>query len=231
MNSLPNQKQSPAVGVHAKSVGQTNAKSFIVPSVVPRDCPDGKDSTNARRESNTSARAGIGMPLRPPHVRRPSATKFDADMLSVPSESEPYRKTSVDTAVDLTFHDRLVADDNAKDTSAEKHLDIKSVAQKFDKVLSPKTPSSKKNCEFLFLFLNAYSLHVILSICCLILLYASHSSFPFLSNYSHCYSSPLLFIRCRTLCLYSTIAPCSSFCFTKGYKHTPINLIRPVCYT
>ncbi|KAE9461812.1 hypothetical protein C3L33_06271, partial [Rhododendron williamsianum] len=146
MNSLPNQKQSPAVGVHAKSVGQTNAKSFIVPSVVPRDCPDGKDSTNARRESNTSARAGIGMPLRPPHVRRPSATKFDADMLSVPSESEPYRKTTVDTAVDPTFHDRLVADDNAKDTSAEKHLDIKSVAQKFDKVLSPKTPSSKKNC-------------------------------------------------------------------------------------
>ncbi|XP_058196725.1 katanin p80 WD40 repeat-containing subunit B1 homolog KTN80.2-like isoform X3 [Rhododendron vialii] len=146
MNSLPNQKQSPAVGVHAKSVGQTNAKSFIVPSVVPRDCPDGKDSTNARRESNTSARAGIGMPLRPPHVRRPPATKFDADMLSVPSESEPYRKTSGDTAVDPTFHDRLVADDNAKDMSAEKHLDIKSVAQKFDKVLSPKTPSSKKNC-------------------------------------------------------------------------------------
>lgn len=215
MNSIPNQKQSPAVGVHAKSVGQTNAKSFIVPSVVPRDCPDGKDSTITRRESNTSARAGIGAPLRPPHVRRPSATKFDAERLSVPSEAEPYRKTSGDTAMDPTFHDRLVADDNAKETSAEKHLDIKSVAQKFDKVLSPKTPSSKKNCEFFFLYLNAYSLHVILSICS-ILLYASHSSFPFLSNYSHGYLSRLLFIQCLTLHSYSMIAPCSSFCFTKA---------------
>lgn len=147
MNGLPNQKQSPAVGVHAKTVGQTHTKSFIVPSVVPRDCPGGKDMNNTRRESNTSTRASIGTPVRSPYVRRPSATKFDAERLSVPSESESFKKTIGDTAMDPSFHDRLVADDDARETSAEKHLDIKSVAQQFDKVLSPKAPCSQQNCN------------------------------------------------------------------------------------
>ncbi|KAI8000321.1 hypothetical protein LOK49_LG09G01856 [Camellia lanceoleosa] len=145
INNIQAQKKGPAVAVHAKNIGQTNTKSFIVPSVVPRDNADGKESANSRRESVSSGRASIGMSLKPPHIRRPSATKFDVERLSVPIESESFRKRSDDTAVDPSFHHRLIADDDARETSVEKHLNIKSVAEKFEKVLSPKGPSNQEN--------------------------------------------------------------------------------------
>ncbi|CAL5412171.1 unnamed protein product [Camellia sinensis] len=145
INNIQAQKKGPAVAVHAKSIGQTNTKSFIVPSVVPRDNADGKESANSRRESVSSGRASIGMSLKPPHIRRPSATKFDGERLSVPIESESFCKRSDDTTVDPSFHHRLIADDDARETSVEKHLNIKSVAEKFEKVLSPKGPSNQEN--------------------------------------------------------------------------------------
>ncbi|GFZ03103.1 transducin/WD40 repeat-like superfamily protein [Actinidia rufa] len=147
MTTLPMQKQSPAVGVHAKTGGQTNNRSFIVPSVVPRDSPDGKDLTNTRRESMTSARTSTGTTVKPRHVRRPSATKFDLERLLVPVESESISKISDVAAVEPRFHDRLAENNDARETSEEKHLNIKSVTQKFEKVLSPKTPSIQENCN------------------------------------------------------------------------------------
>ncbi|CAL5409784.1 unnamed protein product [Camellia sinensis] len=145
INNIQAQKKGPAVAVHAKNIGQTNTKSFIVPSVVPRVNADGKESANSRRESVSSGRASIGTSLKPPHIRRPSATKFDGERLSVPIESESFCKRSDDTAVDPSFHHRLIADDDARETSVEKHLNIKSVAEKFKKVLSPKGPSNQEN--------------------------------------------------------------------------------------
>ncbi|KAL7211897.1 hypothetical protein ACSBR2_014703 [Camellia fascicularis] len=145
INNIQAQKKGPAVAVHAKNIGQTNTKSFIVPSVVPRDNADGKESANSRRESVSSGRASIGMSLKPPHIRRPSATKFDVERLSVPIESESFCKRSDDPAVDPSFHNRLITDDDARETSVEKHLNIKSVAEKFEKVLSPKGPSNQEN--------------------------------------------------------------------------------------
>ncbi|XP_057513549.1 katanin p80 WD40 repeat-containing subunit B1 homolog KTN80.1-like isoform X2 [Actinidia eriantha] len=147
MTTLPMQKQSPAVGVHAKTGGQTNTRSFIVPSVVPRDSPDGKDLTNTRRESMTSARTSTGTTVKPRHVRRPSATKFDLERLLVPVESESISKISDVAAVEPRFHDRLAANNDARETSEETHLNIKSVTPKFEKVLSPKTPSIQENCN------------------------------------------------------------------------------------
>ncbi|GMP72579.1 hypothetical protein CsSME_00030557 [Camellia sinensis var. sinensis] len=145
INNIQAQKKGPAVAVHAKNIRQTNTKSFVVPSVVPRDNADGKESANSRRESVSSGRASIGMSLKPPHIRRPSATKFDGERLSVPIESESFCKRSDDTAVYPSFHHRLIADDDARETSVEKHLNIKSVAEKFEKVLSPKGPSNQEN--------------------------------------------------------------------------------------
>ncbi|XAR66416.1 hypothetical protein NMG60_11012648 [Bertholletia excelsa] len=132
------QKQGPAAGVHAKTAGQTNTKSFIAPGVVPRDSPDGKDSVNSRRESITSSR-------KTPHARRPSTTKINVDRLSVPAESESIIKTTDGTALDPCVHGRLVADDDAKETSGEKHLNIGSVTHKLENILSPQTPSSQEN--------------------------------------------------------------------------------------
>ncbi|PSS24671.1 Katanin p80 WD40 repeat-containing subunit like [Actinidia chinensis var. chinensis] len=147
MTTLPTQKQSLAVGVHAKTSGQTNTRSFIVPNVVPRDIPDGKDLVNTRRESMTSARASTGTTVKPRHVRRPSATKFDVERLLVPVESESINKTSDVAAVEPSFHDRLAANNDARETSEEKHFNIKSVTQNFAKVLSPNTPSIQENCD------------------------------------------------------------------------------------
>ncbi|PSS10272.1 Katanin p80 WD40 repeat-containing subunit like [Actinidia chinensis var. chinensis] len=146
MTTLPMQKQSPAVGVHAKTGGQTNNRSFIAPSVVPRDSPDGKDLTNTRR-GLTSARTSTGTTVKPRHVRRPSATKFDLERLLVPLEFESISKISDVAAVEPRFHDRLAENNDARETSEEKHLNIKSVTQKFEKVLSPKTPSIQENCN------------------------------------------------------------------------------------
>ncbi|XP_028096355.1 katanin p80 WD40 repeat-containing subunit B1-like isoform X4 [Camellia sinensis] len=147
MDNLPTQKQGPVLGVLAKTIGHRRSKSFVVPSVVPRDGHDGKDTANSRREAVIPARPSTGTSLKPHHVRRPSlAAKFDVERLSVPVESESIRKTSGDKATDPTFHERLVADD-AREDSGEKHLNIDSVAWKFEKKLSPLAPPSQENCN------------------------------------------------------------------------------------
>ena len=94
----------------------------------------------------TSARASTGTTVKPRHVRRPSATKFDVERLLVPVESESINKTSDVAAVEPSFHDRLAANNDARETSEEKHFNIKSVTQNFAKVLSPNTPSIQENC-------------------------------------------------------------------------------------
>ncbi|KAL6992626.1 hypothetical protein U1Q18_010738 [Sarracenia purpurea var. burkii] len=143
LNDLPTKKQGPAVGMQAKTIGQSNTASFMVPSVVPRDSPDGKDSA----KSITSRRVSTGISHKPPHMRRPSATKFDVERPSVPIESESLSKTSKDAAVDSSFHNRLAADDDdARENLGEKQLTIKSVAQKIAKDLPPQAPSNQENC-------------------------------------------------------------------------------------
>ncbi|XP_052201919.1 katanin p80 WD40 repeat-containing subunit B1 homolog KTN80.4-like isoform X2 [Diospyros lotus] len=147
VNSLLAQKQGPAVGMHVKTTGQTNSKSFTVPSIVPRDSLDRKDFGNSRRESVTPARGSSVTAFKPNHVRRPSASKFDMERMSVPVESESVSKTSDATAVDLSSHDNVVTHDDDRETSFKNHLTIKSVAEKFEKILSPQTPSNQENCN------------------------------------------------------------------------------------
>ncbi|KAL6990777.1 hypothetical protein U1Q18_008899 [Sarracenia purpurea var. burkii] len=99
--------------------------------------------------------------LEPPHVRRPSATRFDGEMLSVPVES--LSRTSDYTSVDLNFLG-LVADDDARETSGENPININSVAQKFNRVLSPEALYRLENClSSCFLYCIVISLYVILS--------------------------------------------------------------------
>ncbi|KAK9267870.1 hypothetical protein L1049_010307 [Liquidambar formosana] len=148
ISDLPTQKQSTAVGMHPKTNGQA-FRSFVVPSVVPRESPDGKDSANSKRESMTTARANSGMSLKPAHTRRSSTGKFDVGRLSMAVESGTFSdvKNDLDSAMDLNFHTRFVAEDEAKDSCEDKHSNIKSVTEKFEKVLSPQTPSIQENCD------------------------------------------------------------------------------------
>ncbi|XP_052183043.1 katanin p80 WD40 repeat-containing subunit B1 homolog KTN80.2-like isoform X2 [Diospyros lotus] len=146
ISHLPIQKQVPAIGMHERIIMPVNTKSVIASSIIPRDSPDGKVLSNFRRESITSERTSPGRSLKPAHIRSLSATQFNAKMLSVPIEMESITKTIDETAVNPRFHDKLVGDD-AKETSGGKYMNIKTVAQKFEKTLSAETPPDQESCN------------------------------------------------------------------------------------
>ncbi|KAA8519844.1 hypothetical protein F0562_014066 [Nyssa sinensis] len=149
ISNLPTQKQSPAAVLHAKTMGQANNKSFVVPRIVPQDGPESKDTANSRRESLTAARANSGRSHKPPHIRRASATKFDMERLSMAVESGSFNNmtSDLDAAKDSNFSSRVMEDDDTRESSEEKHLNIKCVAQKFEKISSPRAPCIQENCN------------------------------------------------------------------------------------
>ncbi|XP_057963211.1 katanin p80 WD40 repeat-containing subunit B1 homolog KTN80.2-like isoform X2 [Malania oleifera] len=147
ISCLPAQKQSPAMGTPAKSTGQAVSRSFVVPSVVPRDSYDGKYSTNSRRESISMARSDTGMMHKTAHRRRPSNSKYDMERLSMAAEPGTFVNMSneLDNSVDSKFNTRLVLEDEAKECSEEKHTNMKTVAEKFEKTLSPQSLNCQEN--------------------------------------------------------------------------------------
>ncbi|KAL3522217.1 hypothetical protein ACH5RR_015051 [Cinchona calisaya] len=148
ITSLASQKQGSAVGIHAKTNASANAKSFIVPTVIPRECPDAKDSACSRRESFASVRVSIGT-LKPSHIRRLSNTKFDMEKMSTALESGSLGSmtTAVDPKKDPNFNIRLVCNNNVEESSEEKDLSIDNVGEKSEKALSLTRPSNQENGE------------------------------------------------------------------------------------
>ncbi|KAK6932507.1 Katanin p80 subunit, C-terminal [Dillenia turbinata] len=146
ISNRPSIKQGPAVGGHAKTGGSMvgSGRSFVVPSVVPRE---DFNETNSSRESITAtAKASGGTLSKPSHVRRPSIGKYDVGRLSMSAESQPitYLKSEKDGTMDANFHARLMAE-QATDSCDDKRHDIKGISEKYDKVLSPKLPCSQEN--------------------------------------------------------------------------------------
>ncbi|XP_030480281.2 katanin p80 WD40 repeat-containing subunit B1 homolog KTN80.1 isoform X2 [Cannabis sativa] len=128
-----------------KKPSQAVNKSLFVPSVVPRQSSDGKDSANSTSESITFSRTKRGMLLRPAHVRRPSNSRNDVEKLSVSStiESSPVSKlmNKLDGAADSNCETKTVIEDRVEKHSAA----IDCVTEKLDKVLSPpRTPASQE---------------------------------------------------------------------------------------
>lgn len=146
IKNLQSQKQSPAAGVHAKPNNSTNTKSFIVPNVVPHDFPNAKDMAGSRRESLSSARGTSVPSFKPSHVRRLSNTKFDMEAISTALESGPLGNTT-DPKREPNFKSRLNCDYNTKESSEEKHLDIKNKEGKSEITSLPTTPSDLRKCE------------------------------------------------------------------------------------
>ncbi|GFP98270.1 katanin p80 wd40 repeat-containing subunit b1 homolog [Phtheirospermum japonicum] len=119
-------------------------RSLVTPSIVPRDGPPGgKDSVGSRRESISSVRA---MPVKTTHTRRLSTGRFDMERMSVSLDSGPYenvKNSSSGSKKDINVrNNRLVADENAKESSEVKQSNIKIVAEKLDRTSSPATSSS-----------------------------------------------------------------------------------------
>lgn len=152
ISNLAAEKQSPGTGVNA-SDGQSGNKSFITPTVVSRDNPVGKDSTNSVKESITFTKTKPGMLLKPAHVRRPSVNKFEVVKLSAAVETgtRTNTKSGIDSAVDLNSQTSLVSEDGARKSCDSKDSNIKSVTEKSEKMLSPQTPPCEETCKFYFI--------------------------------------------------------------------------------
>ncbi|KAM1245602.1 hypothetical protein ACFX15_036140 [Malus domestica] len=123
-------KQNPSVRLPPKSNEQIVNKSLAVPSIVPRSSPDEKDTANPGGDGVALSRTKRGMLLKPAHARRPSNSKID------------FEKLPLDNAVDLNSQTKGVSEDRARESSEEKHSEIKSVEEKFEKVFSPNNPSN-----------------------------------------------------------------------------------------
>lgn len=152
-------KKSPGIEVNAK------------PSVVPRDNPIGKNSSNSAKESITFSKTKPGMLLKPAHVRRPSVNKFEVEKLSasVDSGTPGNVKSGLDNAMNLNYQTRLVSEDGVRKSCDEKDLNIKSVIEKSEKVLSPQTPPDQETCKFCskpcyYFFLSSWSYICVLEV-------------------------------------------------------------------
>lgn len=153
MDNPPMEKKSPIKGVNGNAGGEALNKSFVMPTVVHQDNPIQKKISNSERETVTFSRTKPGMLLRPAHIRKPSNSKNDVEKLSVTPESESFSSVTSEkeSAVDLKLQSLNLSEDVARKSCEEKSSTIKSVADKFEKILSPETPSSQENCKFLFL--------------------------------------------------------------------------------
>ncbi|XP_031248266.1 katanin p80 WD40 repeat-containing subunit B1 homolog isoform X3 [Pistacia vera] len=146
ITDLKTEKQNPAIDSLAKSNAQALIKSFVVPSIVPREGPAGKDSSNSGRESITFCKTKPGMLLRPAHVRRPSVSKIEAEKASTPVESGSFRsmKGDMDSAKDPNFQTQLVLSDGGR-KSFENDSDIKNCTEKIQKAVSLQGPLNQEN--------------------------------------------------------------------------------------
>ncbi|KAI4299319.1 hypothetical protein L6164_032788 [Bauhinia variegata] len=145
-------KQSPAT---VKSNEQALRKSFIVPNVVPRDFPDGKNSGKTVKETITFSRTKPGMLLRPAHTRRASTGIFDVEKFSPDVDSGSYTSTTskLESATDPNLQMKLVSENEVKESCEDKHP-INSVTEKFEtttlsshKVLDPKKCDQSSPCN------------------------------------------------------------------------------------
>ncbi|XP_043808482.1 katanin p80 WD40 repeat-containing subunit B1 homolog KTN80.1 isoform X3 [Manihot esculenta] len=149
MINPPTEKKSSTIEVTGKASGEALNKSFVVPTVVPRDSAVDNNSSNSGRGTVTFSRTKPGMLLRPAHIWRPSNSKNDVEKLSVALESETSSSVTSEkeSAMDLKSQSLHVSEDGIQNSCEENKSTIKSVADKFEKILSPETPTCQENCD------------------------------------------------------------------------------------
>lgn len=154
INNQVTKKQSHSAEVPPKSNEHAINTSLVVPSIVPRDSPEGKDSAKSTSESITFTRTKRGMLLRPAHIRRPSNSKNDVERLpsavdvgppvAVESGTFGNLMSNYDGTTDSNCQTKTVSEDGKGERFEEKDSGIKCSSERFDKVLSPQTPASKE---------------------------------------------------------------------------------------
>ncbi|KAG6696697.1 hypothetical protein I3843_09G156000 [Carya illinoinensis] len=146
---LPTRKRSPAIGLNARSIEKALDKTFVVPSIVPRDSLGGRDEANSGKESIAFARTKRGMLLKPAHVRRPSNGKLDVERLTETVETGSLSNVAkdLDGEMNSNFEPKLVSEDGCKEYCEEKQSNIEGVDEKLEKIVSPQKPSTKESCD------------------------------------------------------------------------------------
>ncbi|KAL0407364.1 UNVERIFIED_CONTAM: Katanin p80 WD40 repeat-containing subunit B1 [Sesamum latifolium] len=136
------QKQGPAESSHAETNEPADNRSFIVPSSVPSDDPDGKDLVGSRRESIASTTDSTAECAKPRHKRRLSDSQFDMEITleAVPCETI---RTAVSSKEDPNVCSGLVVEEISEKHPEGKKSSIKNFLEKFDIKPSLATESSR----------------------------------------------------------------------------------------
>ncbi|XP_060191410.1 katanin p80 WD40 repeat-containing subunit B1 homolog KTN80.4-like isoform X1 [Lycium barbarum] len=129
------QKLNSVVGLPAKTNGLPVGKSFVVPSVVPRDIPEEKNLDTCRRESISATSLSGGIPQKPSHIKRQSRNNFDMEKISLALESESADSLpcTVDCKKESNVDSRLMADNNSRECSEAKDSAVKHGGEKLEK--------------------------------------------------------------------------------------------------
>ncbi|CAL0300871.1 unnamed protein product [Lupinus luteus] len=130
-------KQSPATGVHVKSIEQVQRKSPVVQNIESRNIPDGKDTENSGKETITFSKTRPGMLLKPAHAKRASTHIFDVDKYSEDVNSETFCDTArkLDSTKDSEFQVNLGSLNEVTESCEDKYP-TKTVTDKLDETIS-----------------------------------------------------------------------------------------------
>ncbi|KAK4347111.1 hypothetical protein RND71_033450 [Anisodus tanguticus] len=145
------QKLNSVVGLPAKTNGLPVGKSFVVPSVVPRDIPEEKNLDTCRGESLSATSVSGGIPQKPSHIKRLSRNNFDMEKISVAlaSESADSLPFSVDCKKESDIDSRHMADNNSRERSEAKDsaAKLKHGGEKLEKTSLQPPLKNQENCN------------------------------------------------------------------------------------
>ncbi|XP_015066173.1 katanin p80 WD40 repeat-containing subunit B1 homolog isoform X1 [Solanum pennellii] len=141
------QKLNSVVGLPAKINGLPVGKSFVVPSVVPRDIPEEKKLDTCRRESVSATSASSGIPQKPSHIKCPSSNNFDMEKISVALQSEIADNLlrTEDCKKESDINSRLMADNDSRERSEAKDSAGKHGGEKLEKTSLQPPLNSREN--------------------------------------------------------------------------------------
>ncbi|PHT56048.1 Katanin p80 WD40 repeat-containing subunit B1 [Capsicum baccatum] len=141
------QKLNSVIGLPAKTNGLPVGKSFVVPSVVPRDIPEEKNLDTCRRESISATSVSDGIPQKPSHIKHSSSNNFDMEKISVVLQSEfaDNLPCTVDFKKESDIDSRLMAYNNSREHSEAKDPAVKHGGEKLEKTSLQPPLNSQEN--------------------------------------------------------------------------------------
>lgn len=152
ISCTPTQKESPVIGLNARSNEKALDKTYVVPSIVARDGTKRRDGVNFGKDMITFSRTKRGMLLKPAHVRRSPNSKVEVvkQPETVESGNLSNVTSNLDGAINSKFQSKLASEDVCRKSFEEENSTIKGVPEKLERILSPQKPSNQESCKFVY---------------------------------------------------------------------------------